>query len=62
MSLEVVRTKPLGLSYRDAHVKHLPYKKSASIYVTKYVYDTKTNWGIVNNNSEVRTLLYKTHI
>ena len=33
------------------HVKHLPYEESASIYVSKYVCDTKTNWGIVNNNS-----------
>jgi len=33
------------------HVKHLPYKKSASMYVSKYICDTKTNWGIVNNNS-----------
>ena len=34
-----------------SHVKHLPYEKSASMYVSKYVCDTKTNWGIVNNNS-----------
>ena len=33
------------------HVKHLPYEKSASMYVSKYVCDNKTNWGIVNNNS-----------
>ena len=33
------------------HVKHLPYEKSASMYVSKFVCDTKTNWGIVNNNS-----------
>ena len=33
------------------HVKHLPYEKSASMYVSKYICDTKTNWGIVNNNS-----------
>jgi len=33
------------------HVKHEPYEKSASMYVSKYVCDTKTNWGIVNNNS-----------
>ena len=32
------------------HIKHLPYEKSASMYVSKYVCDTKTNWGIVNNN------------
>jgi len=29
------------------HVKHLPYEKSASIYVSKFICDTKTNWGIV---------------
>jgi len=33
------------------HVKHLPYEKGAAMYVSKYVCDTKTNWGIVNNNS-----------
>ena len=33
------------------HVKHLPYEKSSSMYVSKYICDTKTNWGIVNNNS-----------
>ena len=29
------------------HVQHLPYEKSASMYVAKYICDTKTNWGIV---------------
>ena len=29
------------------HVKHEPYKKEASMYVAKYICDTKTNWGIV---------------
>jgi hypothetical protein len=33
------------------HVKHLPYEKSASMYVSKYVCDTKINWGIIENNS-----------
>ena len=33
------------------HVKHLPYEESASTYISKYICDTKTNWGIVNNNS-----------
>ncbi len=33
------------------HVKHLPYEKGASMYVAKYICDTKTNWGIVNNIS-----------
>ena len=31
------------------HVKHLPYEKGASMYVSKYVCDDKTNWGLVNN-------------
>jgi hypothetical protein len=31
------------------HVKHLPYEKSASMYVSKFICDTKTNWGLVNN-------------
>ena len=26
-------------------------KGSVSTYVSKYICDTKTNWGIVNNNS-----------
>jgi len=25
--------------------------KGSAMYVSKYVCDTKTNWGIVNNNS-----------
>jgi hypothetical protein len=33
------------------HVKHEPYKEEAAMYVSKYVCDTKTNWGILNNNS-----------
>ena len=33
------------------HVKHEPYKKSASMYVSKYICDTKTNYGFVKNNS-----------
>jgi hypothetical protein len=32
------------------HIKHLPYEKSASMYVSKFICDDKTNWGIVNNN------------
>ena len=32
------------------HIKHLPYEKSASMYVSKFICDEKTNWGIVNNN------------
>ena len=41
----------MSKSLIGSHVKHLPYEKSASMYVSKYVCDTKTNWGIVNNNS-----------
>ena len=33
------------------HIKHLPYDKGASMYVSKFICDTKTNWGIVENNS-----------
>ena len=29
------------------HVKHEPYEKGASIYVSKFICDTKTSWGIV---------------
>lgn len=29
------------------HIKHLPYEKSASMYDSKFICDTKTNWGIV---------------
>ena len=29
------------------HVKHLPYEEGASMYVSKFICDTKTNWGIV---------------
>ena len=32
------------------HVKHESYKESASIYVSKFICDEKTNWGIVENN------------
>ena len=31
------------------HVKHLPYEKSTSMYVSKYVCDTKTNRVLINN-------------
>jgi hypothetical protein len=30
-----------------AHVKHLPYEKGASMYVSKFICDEKINWGIV---------------
>ena len=35
------------------HVKHLPYEKSASMYVAKYICDEKTNWGVVDSSSKV---------
>ena len=33
------------------HVKHELYKEGASMYVSKYICDEKTNWGIIENNS-----------
>ena len=33
------------------YVQHLPYEVGASTYVSKYICDTKTNWGVVNNIS-----------
>jgi len=33
------------------YLKHEPYEKSASMYVAKYICDTKTNWGIVKKLS-----------
>ena len=47
----VINSHLKSKSLIGSHVKHLPYEKSASMYVSKYVCDTKTNWGIVNNNS-----------
>ena len=32
------------------HVKHLPYEKGASLYVSKYICDEKTNWNLIDNN------------
>ena len=29
------------------HVEHLPYEKSASMYVSKFICDEKTNYGFV---------------
>ena len=29
--------------------KHLPYEKEASLYVSKFIGDDKTNWGISKN-------------
>jgi len=34
-----------------SHVKHLPYEKSASMYVSKFICDEKTNYGFVKKNS-----------
>jgi hypothetical protein len=31
------------------HVKHEPYEEGASMYVSKYICDEKTNWGIVKS-------------
>ena len=31
------------------HVKHEPYEKEASIYVSKFICDEKTNYGLINN-------------
>ena len=30
-----------------SHVKHLPYEKGASMYVSKFICDEKTNYGFV---------------
>ena len=32
------------------HFKHLPYEKGASMYVSKFICDEKTNWGLIENN------------
>jgi len=32
------------------HVKHLPYTEGASMYVSKYICDEKTNWNLIDNN------------
>ncbi len=31
------------------HTKYYPYEEGAAMYVSKYVCDDKTNWGLVNN-------------
>jgi hypothetical protein len=31
------------------HIKHNPYEKGASMYVSKFICDDKTNWGIVKS-------------
>ena len=30
------------------HIKHLPYKEGANMYVSKYICDDN-NWGLINN-------------
>ena len=37
-----LRSKSLG-----SHVKHLPYEKSASMYVSKFICDDKIDYGFV---------------
>ena len=32
-----------------SHVKHLPYEKSASMYVSKFICDEKTNYNMIKN-------------
>ena len=32
------------------HVKHLPYEKNASMYVSKFICDEKVNYNIVKNS------------
>ena len=32
------------------HVKHLPYKKSASMYVSKFICDEKVNYNLIKND------------
>ena len=31
------------------HTRYYPYEEGAAMYVSKYVCDDKTNWGLVNN-------------
>tara|TARA_R110001592_G_scaffold199027_1_gene447480 strand:+ start:82 stop:480 length:399 start_codon:yes stop_codon:yes gene_type:complete len=33
-------------------VKHLPYEKESSIYVSKYICDRKTNWNISESTED----------
>jgi hypothetical protein len=33
-------------------VKHLPYEKEASLYVSKFICDRKTNWNISKSTDE----------
>ena len=31
------------------HTRYYPYEEGAAMYVSKYICDDKTNWGLVNN-------------
>ena len=31
------------------HTRYYPYEEGAAMYVSKYVCDDKTNWGLINN-------------
>ena len=31
------------------HTRYYPYEKGASMYVSKFICDDKTNWGLINN-------------
>ena len=39
-------------SLTGKHVRHEPYEKEASIYVSKFICDRKTNWNISENTDE----------
>ena len=32
------------------HIKHLPYEKGASMYVSKFICDEKTNYNMIKND------------
>lgn len=31
------------------HTRYYPYKEGANMYVSKFICDDKTNWGLINN-------------
>ena len=37
----------ISKSLIGSHVKHLPYEKSASMYVAKYIRDDKIDYGFI---------------
>ena len=45
----MARKPPKGKSLAEVNTELA--KQWPAMYVSKYVCDTKTNWGIVNNNS-----------